>query len=348
MIYWRPITVSSAFFGGGDVSGSDYKSSLVLPLAGVEGVGFSAVERFWRDEDGIKSELISAEKFAAEFRSDMEKLTGPRAFSASLDFYQPQIMGILNVTPDSFFDGGQLERVDDAVARGLKMVNDGASILDIGGESTRPGAKVVSIEEELDRVVPVIEKLSGETDALISIDTRKDAVMTAAVEAGAGLINDVSALEFDEGSLEAARKADVPVVLMHAQGTPETMQKAPQYEHVLLDVYDYLSQRIEVAVQAGISREKIIVDPGIGFGKTLRHNAILMEGLSLFHGLGVPLLLGCSRKSFIAGLSKGEEAKDRLAGSLASALKGATQGCQILRMHDVAETSQALSVWRAL
>lgn len=348
MDYWRPVPVSSTFVGEPDFKGRNKESSLIMPLAGMDGVGFSVLERIWRETDGVRSELVSADKFADEGLAVFNSITAPRPSLASLRLDQPLIMGILNVTPDSFFDGGQLARVDDAVARGLKMIEDGASILDIGGESTRPGAGVVSIDEELGRVLPVIEKLSSETDVLISIDTRKADVMTAAVKAGAGLINDVSALEFDEGSLDAARKADVPVVLMHAQGTPETMQQAPGYDHVLLDVYDYLSQRIDAAVEAGISRDKIVVDPGIGFGKTLFHNSVLMGGLSLFHGLGVPLLLGCSRKSFIAGLSKGEEAKDRLPGSLAGAVKGAASGCQILRVHDVAETFQALSVWRAL
>jgi len=205
----------------------------------------------------------------------------------------------------------------------------------------------VPLDEELRRVIPVVEALAGRTRALISVDTRKPKVMREAAKAGASLINDVSALTFDALSLETAADLGLPVVLMHAQGDPRTMQDEPHYDHVLLDVFDYLEARVEAAVATGIPRERIIVDPGIGFGKTMQHNLALLSGLSLFHALGVPVLLGASRKRFIGSLTDQPVAADRVNGSLGAALAGATQGAQILRVHDVKATRDALDVWLA-
>lgn len=339
--YWRPIAMFEA-------QGFEAAPESIAPLAGLTYCGFSHLERISRDEAGrVRREVLLLETARkAGFDETVEaRFCQPRAAIAGLDMGRPQIMGIVNVTPDSFFDGGQHEQTQAAVAHGLALYKAGAAILDIGGESTRPGAEIVPFEAELARVVPVIRELKAQTSAVISIDTRKAAVMQAAVEAGADIINDVSALTFDsEAAAAVAAKLDVPVILMHAQGTPETMQDDPHYDDVLLDVYEGLHARMEAALAAGISREKLIVDPGIGFGKTTAHNAAIMAGLSLFHGLGVPVLLGCSRKRFIAALSDNAPVEARLPGSLAGALQGVSQGVQILRVHDVAETRQALDV----
>ena len=258
------------------------------------------------------------------------------------------VMGILNVTPDSFSDGGRFLAAGDALAQARAMAA-GADILDIGGESTRPGAEPVAIEEEIARTAPVIAALrAGGMETPISIDTRKTAVAAAALEAGAQVVNDVAALTYDPalGPLAAARGA--PVILMHHQGTPETMQADPRYDDVLLDVYDWLAERLAAALALGIPRDRIALDPGIGFGKTVQHNLALLRGLSLFHGLGCPVLLGASRKRFIGSIGGGAEAQARMPGSVAVALAGVAQGVQMIRVHDVAETRQALLLWQAI
>lgn len=276
-----------------------------------------------------------------------DRLTTPRAFGGlSLD--RPRIMGILNVTPDSFSDGGLFLRPEAAVMQARQMAA-GADLLDIGGESTRPGATEVALDEEIARTAPVIAALrQGGLDSAISIDTRKAGVARAALAAGAGIVNDVSAMTFDAGMAAAVAAAAAPVILMHAQGDPTTMQLDPQYDDVLLDVFDFLAARVAVAEAAGIPRDRIAVDPGIGFGKTLQHNLTLLNRLSLFHDLGLPVLLGASRKRFIGTIGAEAEAGRRMPGSLAVALAGVAQGMQMIRVHDVAETRQALSLWQAV
>ncbi len=274
-------------------------------------------------------------------------LSAPRPAVAGLDFAQPRIMGVLNVTPDSFSDGGDRLDPRKAVDDGLAMWEAGASILDVGGESTRPGSAPVPAEEELRRVLPVVEKLAA-AGCRVSIDTRNARTMRDAVAAGATLVNDVTALTGDPESLAAVAELEVPAVLMHMQGTPQTMQKDPRYADAALDVFDYLKARVAACEAAGIARERLVLDPGVGFGKTVRHNLEIMSRLALFQALGCPVLLGVSRKSTIAKLSRDEPPKDRLPGSLAAALAGADRGVQILRVHDVAETAQALAVWRGI
>jgi len=259
-----------------------------------------------------------------------------------LDLTEPQVMGILNVTPDSFSDGGQFLAADAALAQAKKMVEDGAGIIDVGGESTRPGAPVVPVEEEINRVVPVIEVIQSELDIPISIDTSKPDVMRAAVHCGAGLINDVRALTVD-GSLEAAAELDVPVCLMHAQGTPQNMQDDPQYADVVAEVTQFLVERITVCEQVGIAREKLILDPGFGFGKRARHNLRLMKHLSSLVSLDLPVLVGISRKSIIGSMLN-VSVDERLAGSLSMAAVSVWQGAKIIRSHDVRETKQAISL----
>jgi len=258
------------------------------------------------------------------------------------DLTEPQVMGILNVTPDSFSDGGQFLAADSALAQAKKMVADGAGIIDVGGESTRPGAPIVAIEEEINRVVPVIEAIESELDIPISIDTSKPDVMRAAVKAGAGLINDVRALTV-EGSVEAASELNVPVCLMHAQGTPQTMQDDPQYEDVVAQVKQFLNERIDTCIKAGIARDQLMIDPGFGFGKRARHNLRLMKHLSSFMELDLPVLIGISRKSIIGSLLN-VTMEERLAGSLSMAAVAVWQGAKIVRSHDVRETKQAISL----
>jgi len=256
-------------------------------------------------------------------------------------------MGVINVTPDSFSDGGDHLDASLAVEAGLAMREAGADLLDVGGESTRPGAEPVTLQEELDRVLPVVEGLA-KAGAKVSVDTRHAGVMRAAKAAGAVVLNDVTALQGEPQSLRVAAESGLPVVLMHMQGQPQTMQKDPRYEDCLCEVYAFLEARIAAAEAAGIPRERIAIDPGIGFGKTIQHNLELLRGLGAFHGLGCPLLLGVSRKRFIGRLSRDEPAKERGPGSIATALTGRARGAQLFRVHDVAETRQAMTLFSVI
>jgi dihydropteroate synthase len=260
---------------------------------------------------------------------------------------RPLVMGIVNVTPDSFSDGGAHDTLEAAVAHGLKLAGEGADLLDIGGESTRPGAEAVPLEEELRRVVAVIERLAKETPLPISIDTSKPEVMRAAVQAGAGMINDVHALR-REGSLDAAAALGVPVVLMHMQGEPHSMQEAPDYDDVVGDVHRFLAERIFAAEMSGIAKKNIIVDPGFGFGKNTQHNLTLLAQLERIAELGVPVLAGLSRKRSIGEITGRDTPAERVAGSIAAHLIAAQRGAKILRVHDVAATVDALKVWNAV
>ncbi len=320
-----------------------------LALAGGP-LWFAHVERLERRARGRAGEIIAAEALPGDVR---EALTAPRAPVAGIDLMRPgaRIMGILNVTPDSFSDGGRHLAPERAIEHARAMRDAGAEIIDIGGESTRPGAREVPADAEMARVLPVIEALSREGIGPISIDTRKAGVARAALSAGAAIVNDVSAMLHDPAMAEVVAVAGAPVCLMHAQGSPETMQQAPHYDDVVLDVYDHLAARIAAAEAAGIAKSRIILDPGIGFGKTIAHNLALLRALSLFHALGCPLLLGVSRKRFIGALGGGaalEDARARMPGSAALAVMAMQQGVQILRVHDIAETQQALALARAV
>jgi dihydropteroate synthase len=264
----------------------------------------------------------------------------------TLDLSKTCVMGILNVTPDSFSDGGDFLSKERALERAFAMVEEGADIIDIGGESTRPGASAVSIQEEIDRIVPVIESLAAVLPVPLSVDTSKPAVMRAAVEAGAGMINDVYALRV-EGALDVVRSLDVPVCLMHMRGEPRSMQGAPCYDDVVAEVSAFLSARRRVCEQAGVERRRLIIDPGFGFGKTLAHNLALLRDLHLLCRLGIPVLVGISRKSMI-GLLLDRAVNDRLYGSLAAAVIAALKGASILRVHDVRPTVDALTIVDAL
>jgi dihydropteroate synthase len=317
---------------------------------------FSAVELLQIEGNRrVGAELVSVEGIQNRFDDDMatqwKALTAVRAplqlGERTIRLDQPQVMGIVNATPDSFSDGGQFADAAAAAQAGADMAAQGAAIIDVGGESTRPGAKPVWEGDEMERVVPVIRQVSL-GGAAVSVDTRKADVMTAAIEAGARMINDVSALTYDGRSAGIVAASSVPVVLMHHQGAPESMQDDPRYEDVLIEVYLWLAERIEAAEDAGISRDKVMIDPGFGFGKNVGHNLELMNGLALFHSLGCPMVVGASRKRTIGALSGEAPVEKRLGGSITFALKAVEQGAQIVRVHDVFETVQALRVWRGL
>lgn len=276
-----------------------------------------------------------------------EALRQPRLRIAGLVLDRPRIMGIVNITPDSFSDGGRWASPDAAIDHALRLADEGADILDLGAESTRPGSDPVPVEEELSRLMPVLEALAGRTRALISVDTRNAEVMRRAADAGADILNDISALTHDPEAMEVAAESGLPVILMHALGDPKTMQVDPRYDDVALDVFDYLESRVRSAEAAGIDRSRLIVDPGIGFGKTLDHNLELMAQTALLHALGLPVLIGASRKRFIGTLTGVEQAPERVSGSIGAALAAVSQGAQIIRVHDVAATRQALTVWEA-
>jgi dihydropteroate synthase len=317
---------------------------------------FAAVELI--DIEGharVSTELVPVERIESRFDEDLaaqwQALTSARPplqlGERTVRLDQPQVMAIVNATPDSFSDGGQFADAAAAAEAGARIVAEGAAIIDVGGESTRPGARSIWEGDEIERVVPVIRQLAS-GGAAVSCDTRKADVITAAIEAGARMINDVSALTYDARSAEVAAALKVPVVLMHHQGAPEVMQDEPRYDDVLVEVYLWLEERIAKAVEAGVARDHILIDPGFGFGKNVGHNLELMNGLALFHSLSCPLVIGASRKRTIGALS-GEAAVDRrVGGSIAFAMKAVEQGAQILRVHDVFETVQALRVWRGL
>jgi dihydropteroate synthase len=317
---------------------------------------FSAVELLKVEgRQRVSTELVPVDGIEARFDDDMARqwiaLTSPRSplqlGERTIRLDQPQVMGIVNATPDSFSDGGKFADSTAAAHAGADMASDGAAIVDVGGESTRPGAKTVWEGDEIERVVPVIRQLAA-GGAAVSVDTRKADVMTAALDAGARMINDVSALTYDDRSAEVVSASAVPVVLMHHKGAPETMQDDPRYDDVLVEVYLWLEERIAAAEEAGIGKDRILVDPGFGFGKKLAHNLELMNGLALFHSLGCPVVIGASRKRTIGALSGEAPADRRLGGSIAFALKAAEQGVQLLRVHDVFETVQALRAWRGM
>ncbi len=290
-------------------------------------------------------ELISVDDVPADI---LERITAPRRHLAGLSFETPRLMGILNVTPDSFSDGGDFSNPEAALKRARELVVNGADILDVGGESTRPGADAVSVDLEISRTAPLISTICSEMQTPVSIDTRNAATAQAALAAGAHLINDVSAFSHDAEMVNLAVASGLPVCLMHAQGPPKTMQANPSYDDVLLDVYDYLESRIQWAEAAGIERANIMIDPGIGFGKTTDHCLGLLRDISLFHALGCVILVGASRKSFIGDISGTLSAKDRTFGSVAVAVLAVAQGVQLVRVHDMKATKQAIIIQMAI
>ena len=330
----------------GLVFGHDARNLIAAGQAGALGGmaprGFTLVEVIERGS-GIRRDIVPYTEVSGH--AMMADHVRPRSGLGTIDMSACRIMGIVNVTPDSFSDGGQLATVAAAVAHGKQLAAEGADVLDIGGESTRPGSDTVSDKDELARIMPVIEGLRGVQ--VISVDTRKSSVMQAAIAAGGRIINDVSALGHDANSAAVVAASQAPVILMHAQGEPKTMQLNPRYEDVVLDVYDALAARVAIARMAGISPDNICIDPGIGFGKTFAQNLALLAGLTLFHGLGVPLLVGLSRKGFVGAVTGEKPASARVHGSVGGAMQAAQQGVHMLRVHDVKATRAALSMFTA-
>ncbi|XSG83448.1 MAG: dihydropteroate synthase [Methyloligella sp. ZOD6] len=346
-LYLRPLG-----FVYGPAAKTAMAEGFALPVAGGP-VAFTMAEIVEGVPGKAKRRMATAGDLSLTKDTDLYALIGrvtaPRPpiagiSSDRLASGRPLLMGIVNVTPDSFSDGGLYDQKEPAVNHAAELIQAGAEIVDIGGESTRPGAETVPGEDELSRVIPVIEELRG-VKAVLSVDTRKAEVARVSAERGAKIFNDVSALTYDDESLAVARDAELSVVLMHAKGDPKTMQDKPAYADVVLEVYDYLAARIAAVREAGIPEEAIIADPGIGFGKNIDHNLDLLAHLSIFHGLGVPLLVGASRKRFIEGVMGEKNPRNREPGSQAIAISSAAQGAQILRVHDVAGTRQALDVW---
>ena len=344
-LYLRPLELEGSRHGG------------TIPLEGGP-LRFGACEAWFREPGRIRvarlpvaglREWAVAEGAAVEIRIArlLDNLCAPRPPFAGLALDRPRLMGVINATPDSFSEAGAQRAPEAAIAHGRALLAAGADMLDVGGESTRPGAEPVAEAEELERVLPVIRAL-GREPAPVSVDTRRAAVMRAAIEAGAVVVNDVSALTADPDSLAAVADADVPVVLMHMRGEPATMARAARYDNVLLDVYDHLEARVAACRAAGMGLGRIAIDPGFGFAKTAADNAAVLRGLAIFHGIGCALVVGVSRKGLVRAVRRAAPPAHRLAASIAAAVAALDRGARILRVHDVAESAQAVAVWRAI
>ena len=320
-------------------------------LCGIEDVGFLSVEILKRKSDGNTVEeysVLELERldFKDKIQSDLNKITSKRNNIFNLNFKNPILMGVLNVTPDSFSDGGKYNTTFRALDHVKNMIDFGAHIIDVGGESTRPGAKSVSDQDEIVRVSETIQSIKKKyPNQLISLDTRKSKVMQHGISIGVDMLNDVSALDFDQLSYQVVKDSGKPIILNHSQGIPENMQNNPTYDNVLLDIFDYFENKIKFLKDNGIKDEQIIIDPGIGFGKTLDHNLEIISKISIFHSLGYPIMVGPSRKSFIGKIMGEKDNPQRLGGTIASVLYSYLQGIQLFRVHDIQETSEALKVY---
>jgi dihydropteroate synthase len=320
-------------------------------LCGLDDVGFLSVEILKRKSDGNAVEeysVLELERldFKDKIQSDLNKITSKRNNIFNLNFKNPILMGVLNVTPDSFSDGGKYNTTFRALDHVKNMIDFGAHIIDVGGESTRPGAKSVSDQDEILRVSETIQSIKKKyPNQLISLDTRKSKVMQHGISIGVDMLNDVSALDFDQLSYQVVKDSGKPIILNHSQGIPENMQNNPTYDNVLLDIFDYFENKIKFLKDNGIKDEQIIIDPGIGFGKTLEHNLEIISKISIFHSLGYPIMVGPSRKSFIGKIMGEKDNPQRLGGTIASVLYSYLQGIQLFRVHDIQETSEALKVY---
>ncbi len=328
------------------------KNKLALPLCGNQNIAFDKIELFLRKKNKVHSSTIDIKKIESlkgivkkKIKKDLKIITSKRKnFLKNVNFLEPTIMGILNLTPDSFSDGGKFNKIKKANSHVDQMINSGANIIDIGGESTRPGSKTVLKNLEWKRIKNIVINFKKRHKKIcLSIDTRKSDIMIKSIKYGANLINDVSGFDYDSHSLTKLKKFNIAKVLHHMQGTPNTMQKNPKYKNVLLDIYDYFEKNIKV-----IRNKKIVIDPGIGFGKNLKHNLTLISKISLFHSLGLPILIGTSRKRFISEISRNNDSKERVGGTVASVLFLLSQGVQIFRVHDVNEIKQSILVFRKI
>jgi dihydropteroate synthase len=347
-VYIRPLN----FLYGKDAS-QHIQKKIAAPICGNKLIAFTKIEIIYKDSK--KSQLVDVSKISKlnyknkdQVLRDLSNIKKKRNNILNLDVNQPVIMGVLNITPDSFSDGGKFYKTKSANQHAKMMLTQGAHIIDVGGESTRPGAQTISEKEECRRVIQTVKQISKIKKCAVSIDTRKSQVMKEAVKAGATIINDVSALDFDPNALLLVSKLKKPIILNHSQGTPETMQKNPNYQNVLIDIYDYFETKIKQLEKKGFPKSKIILDPGIGFGKNVEHNLTLMSKISFFHSLGCPLMLGPSRKSFIGKIMGKSDSISRLGGTISSVIIGANQGVQFFRVHDIIEIKEALSINSAL
>jgi len=328
-----------------------------LSLSGRKNIAFDQVEIFQRKKKGISKSNIysitSIRNLPKEIKlivnTDLKKITSKRKNICGIKFDSPHIMGVLNVTPDSFSDGGLFLNESKAYNQAEVMIKDGASIVDIGGESTRPGSKIVNDKEEWDRIKNILAKIKKNfLNTPLSLDTRKSYVMKKGIENGANIINDVSGLNFDKKSFNTIQSKNIPFILHHMQGTPDTMQKNPKYDDAILDIYDFFEEKINFCVKKNFKKASIVVDPGIGFGKNLEHNLRIMSKISTFHSLGCPILIGSSRKRFIEHIVTKFDTPDRTGGTLASVLSGLLQGVQLFRVHNVKEINQGILVFNKI
>jgi dihydropteroate synthase len=327
---------------GDDAAVRAVKAGTALNLAGGQ-TAFSLIETLTPGPDGVQCDIATLK----EFPGDLSSLTTSRTAFAGIDLSGPALMGVVNVTPDSFSDGGDFFDPARAIDHALKLAEDGAAIVDIGGESTRPGADPMTVADEIARVLPVIEAAVA-AGVTVSVDTRRAPVMEAAIAAGARIVNDISALTEDPDALDIIARTDASVILMHMQGTPETMQQAPEYRLASFDICHWLNARVAACVDAGITLDRIAVDPGIGFGKTDLHNMEILGRSGLFHGTGCAVAIGVSRKSFIGRIAGADDPRDRLPGTIAATVMALDRGVQIHRVHDVAEIRQAVAIWNSM
>ncbi len=340
-------------FKYGSIARQLIKSKKALPLCGNKNISFDEIEIITKEEKKIYSKIIRLNKIntlniflKSKIRKDLKKITSKRKnFLNNVNFNEPSIMGILNLTPDSFSDGGKFNKKKTSMKQIAKMILSGAKIIDVGGESTRPGSKTINTEVEWRRIKFVIEKFKKKyKKTCLSIDTRKSDLMVKSIKHGADLINDVSGFDFDQKALSKLKKYNITKVLHHMQGTPNTMQNNPKYKNVLLDIYDFFEKKINT----NFDNKKIVIDPGIGFGKNLKHNLTLISKISLFHSLGFPILIGTSRKRFINQISGKYDSTDRTGGTIASVLFMLSQGVQIFRVHNVKEVKQGILVFKKI
>lgn len=345
-IYVRPMSLSYGLNAYNLI-----KSKKALPICGNKKLAFSNIEIINRGKKNkFKSiNITEIKNLPTHIKKTVLRKIGniskKRKKILGLHLNKFVIFGVLNVTPDSFSDGGKFNKLNSAIKHARQMINEGANVIDVGGESTRPGAKLISIEQEKKRVLQVISKIKKYK---VSIDTRKSNVMVESVKKGANIINDVSAFDFDQNALDVVAKLKKPVILNHSQGTPDIMQKNPKYQNVLFDIYDYFESKIQQLTKKKYLKQNIILDPGIGFGKNLDHNLNLISNVGIFHSLGCPIMLGPSRKSFIGKIMKEKDSKYRLGGTLSAIITGYNQGVQCFRVHDIKETHEALKVQEAL
>ena len=334
----------------GSISKEKVKKKLSLPLNGNNLISFDKVELLTRKSKKIfliKEIKLLPKKIKNKINKDVVNITKKKTFHKLNFSINPIIMGVLNLTPNSFSDGGKYFNNNLAIKQFKKLIGDGSEIIDIGGESTRPGSNLIKEKIELKRVMPIL-KIIKKFNHFVSLDTRKSEIMKTGIKFGVKLINDVSGLKYDSNTIKFLNKSKTPFVIHHILGTPETMQKNPKYKNVLLDIYDFFEEKLKKIRSSGIKHNNIILDPGIGFGKNLKHNITLIKKISIFHSLGFPVMLGISRKRFIKDLSEKNDSKERVGGTVASSLYSMMQGVQILRVHNVNEIKQAIKVFRKL